>query len=144
MKRIDRVSGWVAAVLLLAGSAAHGESRQAPRLHVVEIIGHAFVPADLAIQRGDEVLWINRSRSGHTVTADPRRAADPDLVRLPQGGLPFHSGTLRPGQEFREVFTAPGSYQYICNPHAGMGMVGRIHVADPSRRLRPRSRPRPF
>jgi plastocyanin len=64
----------------------------------------------------------------HTVTADPELAQDPSRVRLPEGASPFHSGIVAPGSNYTRTFTVRGTYVYICVPHEGQGMVGRVVV----------------
>jgi uncharacterized membrane protein len=64
----------------------------------------------------------------HTVTADARRAAKGKEVVLPPGAAPFDSGEIAAGGSFRHTFTVPGTYKYICVPHAEFGMVGEVIV----------------
>ena len=33
---------------------------------------------------------------------------------------------------FQHVFTVAGTYNYQCDPHVGMGMIGTITVSTPS------------
>ena len=68
-----------------------------------------FDPAEITINVGDTVVWINEGRNDHTV--DDR--------------------TLRPGQSFSMTFTRPGNYGYHCHLHHDDNMEGRIRVVGP-------------
>lgn len=89
-----------------------------------------FLPDTLEIQVGDTVVWRNTTPLIHTVTADPEVVPDPDQVELPEGAETFDSGDMEEGEEFRWVFTVPGTYRYVCIPHAPVNMVGRIVVRE--------------
>ena len=39
--------------------------------------------------------------------------------------------SLGTGWTFTHVFTVPGTYDYQCDPHAGMGMTGKVIVSAP-------------
>lgn len=113
------------ALVLFAESAS-------ARTHFVSIVGFKFVPAKLAIEAGDSVVFRNTSSGTHTVTADPKLVANPVNVALPAGAKAFHSGRLAPGAEFTHDFTVAGTYQYLCLPHERMGMFGTIVVKAPT------------
>jgi plastocyanin len=34
------------------------------------------------------------------------------------------------GETFEHTFTVPGTYVYVCVPHAGQGMIGRVIVNE--------------
>jgi len=89
-----------------------------------------FVPERLTIDRGQTVEWKNASDVVHTVTAMPERAVDRAHVRLPEGAVPFDSGTIQPGQTYRYTFTVPGLYRYFSIPHETTGMIGEVEVRD--------------
>lgn len=88
----------------------------------------SFNPADVRIRVGQTVLWRNTSLMTHTVTADPRRAANPGNVQLPQGATVIHSGNIPAGQVWSYTFTRPGTYRYVCLPHEQRGMTGTVIV----------------
>jgi plastocyanin len=95
-----------------------------------------FEPARVVVHAGDTVEWQNPSGVPHTVTADARRAAEGKEVVLPPGAAPFDSGPIAPGGSYRHTFTVPGTYKYICVPHAASGMAGEViiqprHAASP-------------
>jgi plastocyanin/uncharacterized membrane protein len=87
-----------------------------------------FEPARVDVNTGDTVEWKNASSMLHTVTADARRAAEGKEVVLPSGAAPFDSGRIATGGTFRHTFTVPGTYKYICIPHAAFGMTGEVVV----------------
>jgi plastocyanin len=87
-----------------------------------------FEPARVVVHAGDTVEWQNTSGMPHTVTADARRAAEGKEVVLPPGATPFDSGKIAPGGSYRHTFTVPGTYKYICVPHAAFGMTGEVVV----------------
>jgi plastocyanin len=90
-----------------------------------------FEPARVIVHAGDTVEWKNTSSMPHTVTADARRAAEGKEVVLPPGAAPFDSKTMSPGGSYRHTFTVPGTYKYICVPHASFGMSGEVIVQHP-------------
>ena len=90
---------------------------------------HVFVPAKLTIKVGQTVEWVNEEPGGiHQVTDDPDVAIDPSDVSMPQGAQAFDSHLVKTGKSFRQQFTVPGDYQYVCPPHESAGMVGKITV----------------
>ena len=87
-----------------------------------------FEPAEITVRVGDKVEWRNRTLLTHTVTADPRITADASNIELPEGARPFNSAAIPAGQVFRHTFTVPGTYRYLCLPHAGQKMFGTVIV----------------
>lgn len=88
-----------------------------------------YQPESITVRVGDTVEWINFGRLvGHTVTADPDEAFEPQHVVLPPGAEAFDSGLLPIGESFRHTFTVPGRYVYFCESHEAQGMVGEVIV----------------
>jgi plastocyanin len=86
--------------------------------------GEVFTPADLTVQRGDVVRFVLES-GVHNVSfpADQNLAG----VRLPEAS-PF---LQVPGQTHDILIDLPaGEYNYHCDPHAMLGMVGTLTVTD--------------
>ncbi|HET9658896.1 MAG TPA: tyrosinase family protein, partial [Thermomicrobiales bacterium] len=77
----------------------------------VTIIDFGFDPADLSIEPGTTVVWINQGAVPHTVTADDGS---------------FDSGQLDPGGSFTQLFDAEGTFAYHCEIHPDM--VGSVVV----------------
>ena len=88
--------------------------------HIVTTDGLNFVPAELTIQVGETVEFQNGG-GAHNVNASQDIFPD-----NPEG---FTSGNVSSSPwTFQHTFTLPGVYQYQCDPHAGLGMVGTITV----------------
>lgn len=77
-----------------------------------------FSPQIVTVRAGGTVVWLNTSRSTHTVTSE----------QVPAGAAAFDSGSLGPNAQFSQTFTVPGEYRYYCAPHREMGMVGTVVV----------------
>lgn len=101
----------------------------------VDMAGHRFLPEELSVETGTEVVFTNNSGEAHSVTAYEDA--------LPEGAEYFASGgfeteaearsntagsLLRQGESFSVTLTEPGTYRYFCIPHEESGMVGRIVV----------------
>lgn len=104
-------------ILAIAALAASGLalSLMAPPLargatHVVTIGDGFFSPADLSVDVGDTVTWVNEDDSPHTATGDG-----------------FDSGNIDPGESFSFTFGSAGVFSYVCSYHEEM--VGAIRVA---------------
>ena len=75
-----------------------------------------FEPCELTINVGDTVTFVNNELPPHNVIF-----ADHD--ELSHGDLAFVAG-----ESFDVTFEQPGDYAFQCDPHAGAGMKGVIHV----------------
>src|SRR5215207_6735172 len=92
----------------------HNQSVQpVPIQHVasVAIADHYFDVADIAIEPGTTVLWVNEGKVPHTVTADDGS---------------FDSGELYPGDSYIVTFLGSGRLSYHCQLHSEM--VGSVTV----------------
>jgi plastocyanin len=111
-----------------------------------------FLPQELTVRVGDTVTWVQSDpQEVHTVTfpeADspvaltttdtssfgpPVTLYDPQATQ-PQGG-PVHrgvgyynSGIMQPFARYTLTFLQPGTYAYLCIPHALLGHTGTIVV----------------
>lgn len=92
-----------------------------------------FEPTTLTITAGETVRWGFES-AGHNVCCRP---GDHDLASLPDDAEPFASygpdenpeGSLVPRDDtYEHTFEVPGTYEYVCIPHAPQGMTGTIRV----------------
>jgi len=118
---------------LLAGSLlalATAKSIAARPAIVVEMLDAppSFQPVQATIKAGDTVEWKNVGAQLHHVTTDPSAALKKADVANPPGVKPFDSGLLKPGESFRETFSAPGIYRYTCAVHEAKGMNGEVVV----------------
>lgn len=81
----------------------------------VNLVGASFSPNVVTISRGQTVRWVYVSGGPHTVT--------------PDGHLEWTSVSMnQSGQSFDHTFYNSGEYRYLCQPHAGAGMTGRVVV----------------
>ncbi|HVB59484.1 MAG TPA: plastocyanin/azurin family copper-binding protein [Candidatus Acidoferrales bacterium] len=96
--------------------AAHANS---PVVVKMTDVPAAFVPKKVTIKVGGEVEWENTGHNMHSVTANPP---------LPPGAESFDSGFMAPGATWIHKFTVPGTYHYLCIPHANSGMAGEVVV----------------
>ena len=75
-----------------------------------------FEPCELTINVGDTVTFVNNELPPHNVMfAGHDELSHPDLA--------FMSG-----EQFPVTFAEVGDYEFQCDPHAGAGMKGVIHV----------------
>ena len=102
----------------------------APTGDVVEIKaitddkGNRFEPSDVEVKQGD-VLRIVLVSGVHNLSFPPEK--NPGAV-----GLPGPSDMLQlPGQTLDVPITfGPGEYAFQCDPHAALGMIGKLEVED--------------
>ena len=71
--------------------------------NTVIIQNFSFQPAELTIQKGESVTWINQDSADHTVT-----------------GTSFDSGSLSNGKVFKQTFNETGTFDYHCTYHPSM------------------------
>ena len=69
------------------------------------------------INVGDTITWVPTSK-GHNV----QFIKGPDGWKLPKKS--------KNGKEVAITFDTPGVYVYVCTPHATMGMIGLVTVAE--------------
>lgn len=99
-----------------------------------------FDPAEYEASVGERVVWKNTSGADHTITALDNS--------LPEGADYFatggyddeetareawhesRGGRLGPRETYTHIFEVPGTYDYICEPHVGAGMVGTVVVTE--------------
>ena len=77
-----------------------------------------FRPEVLHIAPGDTVKFVSTNPGHNSVT-------DEDMI--PEGAETWKS---KIGKEFEVTLDKPGIYEYYCQPHRAMGMVGAIVVGD--------------
>jgi len=114
------------ALLRKALAKAAGAGTVAPL--TVGMSDMAFMPAKIVIKVGQKVTWKDSSEVIHNVVDDAGKAINKADVHVPEGGKPFDSGLMQPGQTFARVFTAPGVYRYVCTLHEANGMKGVVVV----------------
>ena len=75
-----------------------------------------FAPCELTINAGESVTFVNNELPPHNVIfADHSELSHNDLA-------------FSPGESFEVTFEQAGDYNFQCDPDAGAGMKGVIHV----------------
>mgnify|MGYP000498302046 CR=1 FL=1 len=108
----------------LTGALATGTITQraaAQDTPVVEMGNNYFDPIGLHVETGTTVRF-EIAAGAHSATAYENR--------IPTAATPFDSGVISSGR-YEHTFEVPGTYDYYCIPHKGVGMVGRIVVDTP-------------
>lgn len=86
-------------------------------VHVVELTGsNTFSPSSLTIQTGSTVRWVNVTNTFHTVTPDGH--SEWERVETDTAAETVLTVT----------FDTAGTFEYFCEPHQSVGMVGEIVV----------------
>jgi plastocyanin len=81
----------------------------------VDMANMTFMPASITVAKGTVVVWINKDAStSHTVTSTD--------------GTSFNSGNINGGGVYTFTTIAAGTFNYQCNYHVSMGMVGTLTV----------------
>ena len=86
----------------------------------ITVDNNFFAPSNVSVSVGDTIRWQWVSGS-HTTTCDGILSG----TSLPPGALPWNSPMNSGTPVFRYVISVPGTYNYICIPHAP-GMEGTI------------------
>jgi plastocyanin len=109
-------------------ATAQEEGTTQPTTHEVTVTGSdmVFTPADLSINKGDTVYfhWSGTSLSHNVAQSSSADSNEYD-------GQGWRSGEASATVDFNVTFDKSGTFFYICEPHAGLGMKGSIKVFDP-------------
>ena len=112
-KRLLRLTAlWLMAFLVFAPAGwAQGQEV------TVRMEDNFFAPADITVEPGTTVTWVQSGNNGHTTTS--------------YDGL-WDSGMIAGGSDgsFSFTFDEPGTFDYYCIPHEQLGMVGTVTVAS--------------
>ena len=95
------------AAFLAAGTSAHATT------HIIQFggaFGFAYSPNSLTVSVGDTIVW-DGSFSVHPLSS----------TSVPAGAASFHNTS---GTTFSYHVTVAGTYDYQCDVHFGIGMVG--------------------
>lgn len=87
-----------------------------------------FNPANVTVNVGQAVMWVNDGRYPQTVTDNPTLALNKSHAALPNGAKPWDSGILNFKQNFVHTFDVAGDYQYFSIPFESKGVVGKVTV----------------
>ena len=89
-----------------------------PMSHNITVAPIQFTPAIQTITVGDTVIWTN-VEGFHNVNGSQ--------VTYPSNPESF-GNEVGSGWVYKYVFNTPGTYDYQCDPHVSLGMVGQIIV----------------
>lgn len=104
-------------ILLFVYGVVYGKN------YTISNSGLTFVPSELNINVGDQVTFsLSSSHNAEEVNKDVWDANG----NTTNGGfsVPFGGGIV--------TFNTPGTYYYVCHPHASLGMKGFIVVTTPT------------
>jgi plastocyanin len=99
----------ILALLMLAPSAG----AQDQNVVTVPIRDFFFDPAEITVESGTTVMWVNEGSHPHTVTSDDGQ---------------FDSEALNPGDSFMVTFSGQGTLTYHCEIHPSM--TGSVTVGE--------------
>jgi plastocyanin len=102
--------------LSLLGTLMFAPSAWAQEEVTVNMEDNFFDPAQITVEPGTTVTWVQSGDNTHTTTS--------------YDGL-WDSGPLPGGSDesFSFTFDDPGTYDYYCIPHEDLGMVGTVTVS---------------
>jgi plastocyanin len=79
-----------------------------PVTHTVTVDSARFSPAELTVNAGDSVVWVNKDILAHTATT------------LKPG---FDSKVIQPGKSWRYTVKKKGEFAYTCSFHPMNGIL---------------------
>lgn len=111
---------------LIAGCGGEREALRVDRLEghvVVEMVGLRFVPYEIEITPGTQVVFVNMDRQVHNVVTGSL-----DDQQAPREQSPL----MASADEWSFVFNEVGTYEMMCTVagHNLAGMVGRVIVTE--------------
>jgi plastocyanin len=111
MKRMLALAALSLLGVLMFAPAAWAQGREV----TVRMEDNFFAPANITVEPGTTVTWVQSGDNPHTTTS--------------YDGL-WDSGMIEGGSEgtFSFTFEEPGTYDYFCIPHEDLGMVGSVTV----------------
>jgi plastocyanin len=86
--------------------------------HNVAVTNDLFTPSQLTITAGDKVIWQNSAGSHNVNGTKTTFPSNPESFGNNVGSTWTYEFT----------FNTAGTYDYQCDPHASMGMTGRVVV----------------
>src|SRR4028119_2440927 len=116
--RMKRLSWLLGLALLMLSALAPAAWAQGEEV-TVGMEDNFFDEANIIVEPGTTVTWVQRGQYGHTTTS--------------YDGL-WDSGLIEGGTEgtYSYTFEEPGTYEYFCKPHEEVGMVGTVTVSGGS------------
>lgn len=96
----------------------------------IDSTGYAFDPVELTINVGETVCWQWADTSDAHNVVEINAEYDTEM-NVADVSLGFTSGDASNNMDFRHTFTEDDkTHYYVCEPHAAMGMVGKITVGE--------------
>ncbi len=113
MRHVMRISAEFGSALLgatffLSAAFSGTFAGEAGQTHQVVIAKFKFIPAELTIQPGDTVEWINQDIAPHTATGSDKA---------------WDTGRLRKNESGAITFSTAGQFDYFCYFHPAMKAV---------------------
>lgn len=105
-------------LFLLSYLTVHAET------HTITTPGFQFSPNTLTILEGDTVIFDIENLHNAVEVTEATWNANGTTPMTGGFSLPLGGGTVLP------AFLEPGIHYYVCQPHANMGMKGRIIVEE--------------
>ena len=87
--------------------------------HTVQVGNYYFNPSSLNVNVGDIVEWV-WVQGSHTTTSST----------IPAGSTSWDEPINSGNQTYSYTVSTPGTYNYVCTFHAGMGMVGSFVATE--------------
>jgi plastocyanin len=111
MRRLLKLATLSLVALLVFAPSAWAQGREV----TVRMEDNFFDPANITVEPGTTVTWVQSGNNGHTTTS--------------YDGL-WDSGMIEGGSggTFSFTFEEPGTYDYFCIPHESLGMIGSVTV----------------
>jgi plastocyanin len=111
MKRMLALAALSLLGVLIFAPAAWAQGREV----TVRMEDNFFAPANITVEPGTTVTWVQSGDNPHTTTS--------------YDGL-WDSGMIEGGSggTFSFTFEEPGTYDYFCIPHEDLGMIGSVTV----------------
>ena|SRR5689334_9011637 len=103
----------VLAALLAAGAGQPTPVRAATGPATIQIDHFQFGPAEITVEPGTIVEWVNRDQTIHNIILTTAKVSSPGMDT---------------GDHYTYKFDAPGDYPYLCGLHPHM--TGVIHVKE--------------
>ena len=88
----------------------------------VDVIDNAFVPPELIVTVGTEVIWTHNGTAPHSITA-----SGDEFDSHPDCDTAHFNLCMQPGESFRFTFPTAGTFAYACKIHGEL-MSGTIVI----------------
>src|SRR5215212_11112233 len=111
MRRLIYLAALALVVMVVMAPSATAQGATTP----VSIQDFFFSPANVTVEPGTTVTWVNEGSVPHTVTSDDGQ---------------FDSGVLMPGDSYTVMFKGQGTITYHCAIHPSM--TGSVTVGTPA------------